>query len=518
MEMRRFLDDDVLQLTIILATLLSLTNFIMFYGTGETLIYADTISHLTIAKRVMHSPTPGLAHLGGTWLPLFHASMFPLIWNDSMYWSGLAGSIVAMACYVLTAGFIYKMVLLLTEDRGAGMVAALVYSMNPNMLYMQATPMWESMIILTMVASVYYLLKWSQKVDKLQNLVATAFAVFLATLTRYENWVLLAGVTAMLLWLFVKRGFARKKTEGYLIYFGTLAGFGVFLWLAWCQIILGDLFYFYRGEYAHIALHREGIEAGTGVLNLSLLLYSLATRENLGIATCIVGIVGLVYFLVSTRLKTEKISALVLLFPFPFFVATIWSGNSPVRITDVAGSTDMFNVRYGLMMLPAAAVFAGYLTRQKRWSKLVVVLAVLTGATMMLLADDIVTLSEPLTTRKEWVGSIRQSTAAAWLRDNYDGGLILMENKGNELITFESRVPLEKFVYEGSHPYWDEALGAPDTEWVVMSGAVGTVRGEDRVWKTLHGKPQLIRHYRLVYDKDGVRIYKEARWWRNLLP
>ena len=515
-------EDRHLGLVVVLATVMSLASFAFFYSNRLTLLYADAESHLTIAKRVLDSPTPGLAHLGGTWLPLFHVSMLPLVWSDYMYWSGLAGSIVAMASFILATGFIYKIALLLTDDKRAGLVASLVFALNPNLLYMQSTPMWETMIILCMVASVYFLMRWGQDVNKLHYLVATAFAVFLATLTRYENWVLLFAVVVVLLWLFIKNSFTYEKMEGYMIYFGTLAGFGVLIWLVWCQLILGDFLYFYKGEYAHIALHRGGVEAGTGSLQLSLILYSLATKENLGVASCLLGVVGLGYYLISARLKADKVGALILLIPFPFFVAAIYSGNSPVRIPGIAGSIDMFNTRYGLMMLPAVAVFAGYLTRKRRWVKPAVMIVVLAGAVVMFHTDSIITLNDPLKTRREWIGSIRQAEAADWLRSHYDEGFVLMESKGNELITFESRIPLGNFIYEGSEGYWEKALEEPRelVEWVVMNGALETVRGPDKVWEALRENPQLSKNFDLVYAIQGIEIYRQggSKWQRNRLP
>jgi putative flippase GtrA len=51
---------------------MSLTSFLTYYLRGQTLLYADAMSHLTIARRVISNPTTGIAQLGTTWLPFTH--------------------------------------------------------------------------------------------------------------------------------------------------------------------------------------------------------------------------------------------------------------------------------------------------------------------------------------------------------------------------------------------------------------------------------------------------------------
>src|SRR5689334_14475746 len=66
----RWLDDPWVLVTILVATALSVGSFIYFYNHYDTLLYGDAHSHLDIARRVFDNTTPGLAQLGGVWLPL----------------------------------------------------------------------------------------------------------------------------------------------------------------------------------------------------------------------------------------------------------------------------------------------------------------------------------------------------------------------------------------------------------------------------------------------------------------
>jgi len=503
--------DGYLRLTILMAVVASLVSFLYFYSNNLTLLHVDTEAHLMIAKRVVDSLAPGFAQLGGVWPPLQHFLMLPFVWNDFMYWSGLAGSIVSMASYVLATVFIYKIALLLTEDKGAGLVAAFIFAINPNVLYMQSTPMSELLSICSIVATVYYLMKWSQDVNKLQYLFGTALAIFLATLTRYETWALLLAVVAVLLYIFIKNRFSYYKIEGHLVYFGALAGFGILLWLLWCQVILGDFLYFQRSEYALRRFEEVIGERFVGDLYLSTLVYSLAVVKDAGVASSLLGIAGLAYFLISTRFKANKISTLVLLFPLPFFVVALYGGQLPIHVPGIAGiSGDMYNIRYGLMAIPAVVLFAGYLTKKRVWLKALVVIGVTAGTVMMFHTNNIITLNDHLAVRAS-EKHVHQGFVAKWFSQNYDEGYVLMENNGNEQIVFESRIPMRNFIYEGSDRYWEPALKNPQdfVDWVFMRGeAEPSLYGPDKVWKALHGTPQLLENYDLFYQDKKVEIYK----------
>ena len=60
---------------------------------GYTLYYGDAEAHLNHARRLIDSRTPGLDQLGTVWLPLPHLLALPLVSDDRLWHSGLAGAI-----------------------------------------------------------------------------------------------------------------------------------------------------------------------------------------------------------------------------------------------------------------------------------------------------------------------------------------------------------------------------------------------------------------------------------------
>ena len=68
--------------TVLLLTFsLSLGVFIYNFQHGYHLPYADSISRLNIARKVVDNITPGLAQLGNVWLPLPQIVLLPFIWS-----------------------------------------------------------------------------------------------------------------------------------------------------------------------------------------------------------------------------------------------------------------------------------------------------------------------------------------------------------------------------------------------------------------------------------------------------
>ena len=178
-----WLTDTWLICTFIVATITSVAAWLYAYQNHLILLYGDAHSHIDIARRLIDNASPGLAQLGGVWLPLPHLVMEPFIWNDFLWRTGLAGSFSSMPCYVASAMFIFLAARRLTNDSRASFIGTLLFIFNPNILYLQTTPLSEMVCIATSSAACYFFLEWAQE-DKLSHLVRAAAVIFLATLHR----------------------------------------------------------------------------------------------------------------------------------------------------------------------------------------------------------------------------------------------------------------------------------------------------------------------------------------------
>lgn len=224
--------DPVFALTSMGATALSVSAFAFFAARKVTLAYNDSVSHMLITRRVVDSATPGLAQLGAVWLPLPHLLGLPFVLFDSWYYSGLGVSLVSMLAYVVATCCLYLTTRELTESRTSGLIAALMFAANPNNLYLQSTPMTEMLLFACVAACLLFLGRWCRCGDY-RYLAATAGVTLMATLVRYEGWVLFAAITLVVLhaswrrWRHRGRKEARLRTRADVVFFGFLGASGI---------------------------------------------------------------------------------------------------------------------------------------------------------------------------------------------------------------------------------------------------------------------------------------------------
>ncbi len=500
-----FLEKYALVGTTIFLSIVSVMTFIIFYQNGLGLAYNDARSHLDIGRRVVEGLKPGLAQLGSVWLPLPHALMIPTVWNDFFWHSGLAGALISMISFVGTGVVIYKFL----EKLGVGLfgrlLGVLVFVANLNILYLQSTAMTELLLIFTMTAGVYELMMWFKN-DNLLHLVKAAFWILLSTLVRYDGWFLLLAAAALIIFKTVKKhGFG--VAEGKFILFSTLAGFGIFLWFLWNLLIFGDPFYFVFGPYSARAqqaqLETAGVLATKGNLLLSLKVYFYALIYNSGAFTLFLGILGAVAFYLAKTVKNSiKIGSLALLSSLFFNILALYLGHSVLFVQGISGET-WFNVRYGVMLLPAIAVFAGFLVHQLKPLRFVISGLLVFVTFFAFISADAATIDDAR------VGSSQKNVTevAGYLTQNAkeQAGFVLISAASHDAIIFSSGLPMKKFIHEGTGRYWESATVAPDrwARWIVMR----THDINDSTFK-LVSKSQGFAKYDLVESYPFADIYQ----------
>jgi 4-amino-4-deoxy-L-arabinose transferase-like glycosyltransferase len=490
-----------------IASVLSIAAWWYFDRTGVILAYEDSVSHMEIARRVLDSPTPGLAQLGGVWLPLPHVLALPFVWHDGLYYSGVAGSLVSMASYVITSVLLYKIVLGLTAARPAAIAGAVFFMANPNVLYLQSTPMTEMLLLACAAGMVYCMQKWVQS-DDYRWLLGAGVAAVLGSLTRYEAWILLVTFTGAAIFIAVRKGYSRARIEGTILAFLLVAGLGVAAWLVWNQVIFGNALNFQTGKYAQPSLWVSEADVAVGDWLRSLQAYTLAVLANLGIVGVALAATGLLLLLVRRDIGLVTLPALGVLVLFPFFVIAIESGQRPLHVPSING--DLYNIRFGLPMIIPAAVLVGYLVRwlaRSRWTRALsaagIAVAILLSATWAFADSEtrISTLREPTL----WLesGGSGHLGASNYLKRNYDGGTILAQFFGNEMLFFDARIPLRNNVYEGTYQRWERALADPlanGIDWIVMRSDHAT----DEVTARLSASDRLASFKSIYEDRDYV--------------
>src|SRR5580704_12739736 len=156
-----------------LAIFVSVFSFLFYYRHGDVLLYGDAVAHINIARRVFDSKTPGLLQLGTVWLPLPHLLIIPFILSKQMWQGGGGGSVPSMAGFVFSVLGIFRLMrrVLLHDGKVdataqvASWAAAILYVANPNLIYMQATAMGESLYLAFFIWAVVYFADFARQAD-----------------------------------------------------------------------------------------------------------------------------------------------------------------------------------------------------------------------------------------------------------------------------------------------------------------------------------------------------------------
>lgn len=363
---QKWLKDSWLIATFVTACIASIASLCYFFQTHQILLYGDAYAHMLIARRLFDNATPGLAQLEGVWLPLPYLLMLPFIWNDYLWQTGLAGSFVSMPCYVISAVYLFLAARRLTRDSRVSFVGTLLFILNPNILYLQTTPLSELVLIATMTMACYHFLSWAQD-DNPKQLILTAAGTFLATVTSYDGWFLFLTLLVLIAIIGWIRHRCWTHIEGGLLVFSTLGSLGIGLWLLWCGTIFGDPFYFQRGPFsaqAHLLYTYHDLWQ-------AIRYYLIDAIDTLGPILFVLTVIAVLVFVLRRRISPDMLATLAFLAPFAFYISSLYSGQASLFLPQAVPANapyHLFNARYGAVVVAPAALFLS--TLAGRWSTL----------------------------------------------------------------------------------------------------------------------------------------------------
>ncbi len=517
------------QWVLLLSAVLAFVATLYSFRKGYIISYGDAESHLNIAKRVVDSLTPGFAQLGGVWLPLPHLLLIPFVYFNPLWRTGLAGSIVSGLCFVVSSVYLYKLTYLLTKNKTAAFIGALVFMLNPNILYLQTTPMSELTLIVFFILSSYFFIRHLEEPKNIGLLILAAGFGFCAAISRYDGWFLVA-IEALVLalvnlpWSEFPRSLKQIREkwngkryqvmEGKIVLFATLAFFSIALWLMWGWLILGDPLYFTNSEFSakaqQIAWALRGELPASHHLWLSFLYYFLTVLSNAGVLVFLLFLAGLILFLAKKKNLQSWLIMSILLAPFLFNVISLYLGQSVIFLPSLTPYTfdwTLFNVRYGVMMIPCVAVCCGYLFSQAKavGRVLIVGLIILQIGLYTVGYSSVITLQDGLVGLSSEIHKV--TDAQQWIDKNYDGGLVLQDDFARTISIVKSPIPMRNVIYIGNKPYYEESLKQPEkyATWIIM-------QKDDEIWKHLYQdtamQGRLYKYFVKAYTSPEILIFK----------
>jgi len=525
--------DSEIRLLAWLAMCASVLAFLFYYQRSEVLLYGDAIAHINIARRVFDSKTPGLLQLGTVWLPLPHLLMVPFLISNQLWRSGAGGSIPSMVAYVFGVIGIFRLTRRalsrgISPDgpaRFAGWTAAIIYALNPNLIYMQSTAMGESLYLAFFIWAVVFFSEWVQ--GEAKALTKCGLCLASACLTRYDGWfvtVAMAGVVFLQLVLIGNRVGKSMSTAGSraaVIKFVLIAASAPALWLAYNTIIYRNPLEFENGPYSAKAIERKTQTTGTrghpgsGNLLLAGTYFVKSAEANVaqnewlqrmwillavaGIVTCVLTATLSPALVAGTFVARSLWPLLFLLIPLPFYALSIAYGGVPIFIPYWWPFTH-YNVRYGLQLLPAfsAAVallvfLIARLQVLKSRVRMVCVVAVF-GIVMASYAS--IWQVTPICLREAQVNmrtrNQLQAQLSVWIEKMSPDSTLLMYLGDHVGALERAGFPLKRTINEGNHRVWkqpadaaglwERALANPSQYADYVLAFEG-----DPVWEAVHG-------------------------------
>ena len=516
----------------LLAALASLAAVLYSYGSGFLNLHYDGVARLNIARRVLDHPVPHYSHLGTVWLPLPHLLLLPWVQNEFLWSTGLAGSIISALAFCAACYCLFELSRLMHGSEWAGVLSAAAFVLNPNILYLQSTPLGEMLYIALFLAALLALVKFAGQLS-VASAVACGGAVLLASLTRYDGWVLAPlGAAVVLTASFYDQKSIRQSALATTVY-SVIATSGIAGWLAYNQVAFNDPLAFLSGEYAtqhNIAriVEESGLQRypPQGDTLKALAYYVEAARLGAGDLLLIAGGLGFFTVLWWRSWKNPALWSGILCFLLPpaFYIVNMVRGSGIIFVPNLPPH-GILNVRYTALFIPGLCLFLpGVVTTLVHSARRVGRLSWLSGVTgakcgvgailAVLVTSSLWQVTRGMTgvafVHEAYVnGFERKQTnyqAAAFFRSHYDGQRILIDLGQHGIIPQQARIPLINLINEATA--WESALARPSmfVGWIV-------VQEGDGVWRFPVNRQDLEGRCEKVFEATGpfekaLKVYR----------
>lgn len=434
--------------------------------------------------------------------------------------AGLSGFLVSGPAFVVAAIAIADTAAVLSGRRVAGFIAAAVLVANPSLLYLQAVPMTEMLMVASLAVTADLFARWLRH-EGVGTFLWLAVALAAGTMVRYEGWMVLAAASVIVMMWTLSRGTTDPvRAEALAIAVAAPGALAITLYLMYNWLIFGSPLAFALGEFSAKVVGAGLSEAaGTeGDLEMSLRAYGSAGVAMAGVVSTAIAVLSLV-ILASRRSDTHwALIVLVLLTPLPFNLFAIYEGSSVVVTPHI--SDTYINARYGVLMLPAVALLVGLLAgfpRQRQRRRIITgavaaALVLQLGSFAVAGVDGVAAVADyrsgafPEFGRNEAV----RLSAQRWA-ETYDGGSVLIDVRAAEastqLFLLVAGISHSRYITLDNNVVWEDALAAPASHarWLIETS---DILGRPSIITSLFRSHGDAVKYELVYDERGFQVYR----------
>jgi hypothetical protein len=464
-----------------------------YSAAGLALAHYDARAHLVVARRIIDSLTPGWQQVGAVWLPLPHLLNMLPVQIDWMYRTGASAIALSVLSLTLAVWAISDAIRDMTGSTSGAIAASALLLLNPNVLYLQSTPMTEPLLFGTAMLAIALTARWLDDTTRDPLRAGTALAA--TCLTRYEGW-LIAGASLVLAVAILMR---RRQTVRSALSAGArlaaLPTIAIALFLVNSRWTVGS--WFVSGGF----FVPENIEA----LGHPLVAWD-QLREGLyrlsGTALVRSGYAGLALVVIAFVRSRSKATLLL-------FLAPIAAALLPM-MAYVQGHP--FRIRYDASLIAACAALAGagiglLWSRLQPFVAAVIILAALVQSHPLDRNAPLI-----LESQRDAANRIGREAVTTYLTQHYDGRTIMMSmgSLGHYMHDLSGHgFRIHDFLHEGNGDIWNFAVTDPRpvVEWIAIEEKA---EGGDALYLEAKRHPAFLDGFIRVAEGGGVALYRKV--------
>jgi hypothetical protein len=428
--------------------------------------------------------------IGAVWLPLPHLlSAIPVQW-DFLYRTGAFGVGLSILSYSATAYCLASLVIGTTGSRVAAAAAVITFGLNPNVLYLESTPMTEPLLMALTTASVWLTIAAMRSGSMVDGRRA-GLSLAGACLTRYEAWPV-AALLLTLGWVsLVRQGHTAGSAGRRVARVAAYPAAAVAAFLVLSRATVGEWFVnsgFFVAE--NPAIHHP-LQAAVSVW--------WGLHELAGYPLAVLGVAGLT-LLAFRGFLSSKLASWIPIVALAGAAALPWFAFN---------SGHPFRIRYMVCLIPLLSLGIGCAVGLAGRARPIVAAAVLAA---LVLGPRPLDPAAPMVIEAQWDGAHQAGRAhvAAYLRQHWDRQPI-MASMGSlahfmqELSRDGYRV--RDFLHEGNGDIWLSAIEYPDphAEWMLIEEVA---EGGDMLAARARERPRFLAGYDRVAEGGGVVLYR----------
>jgi hypothetical protein len=468
-----------------------------YANAGLTLAHHDARAHLVVARRILDSLMPGWQQIGAVWLPLPHLLNMLPVQVDAWYRSGASAVAISIASMTIGAGALASLIIRRTGSIAGGAAGAALIMANPNVLYLQSTPMTEPLLFGASLLAVTVMADWLDADRQARSSAwRPGIALAAAMMTRYEAWPICGAILALSFAVLVRGGMRTPSAIAAVARVAAYPAAAVVLFLLNSRWTVGA--WFVSGGF---------FVAENPALGLPFLAWE-QVREGAyrlsGQLTIVSAYAGAILILIAF-VRSRRHASLVLALGLAAAAALPWYAyvdGHPLRI------------RYSLPLVVAYSAIAGIgVGLLPRIVRTVAAVAIVSATIWQLSPLD---ASAPIVaeSQRDARNMAGRRVVTEYLSKHHDGGTIMMSmgSLAHYMHDLSSiGLDIHGFLHEGNGEVWKAAIAygpRPYVRWVAIEESA---EGGDALYQRARTSDRFLDGYERVAEGGGVALYRAKR-------